>query len=145
MTRHGGRTGERGSSVAVEAALLIPAFLLMIGVIVYLAGAELARQAVGGAAGDAARAASLARSATEAKKIAQQRATDSLAERNVECHEPVVTVDTSRMMVPRGQVGAVTVSVRCRVSLEQVAVPPLPGSFTITVDRSAPIDAFRSR
>lgn len=144
MTSAGGGSRERGASVAVEAAMLIPAFLLMIGVIVYLAGAELTRQAAGAAAGDAARAASIARNPAQARQIAEHTAATALAERNVDCVRTDVQVDTSGWLRP-GQVGRVSVTLECTVSLAQVAIAPLPGSYTISVERSAPVDAFRSR
>ena len=68
------RASERGSSVAVEAALVLPVAMLFVGLVIVMAGYAIAQQAVTAAATRAARAASLERSQTSAERAARDAA-----------------------------------------------------------------------
>lgn len=75
---------ERGSA-AIEAAIGLPAFILFVGLIIAGGRLALAHQALQSAASDAARSASIARDAGDAKTSAQQEATTSLNNQNLHC------------------------------------------------------------
>ena len=68
-TRPSRRDQERGSA-SLEAAIGVPAFLLLIGLILLAGRVSLMRQAVQAVAADAARAASISRTAGEAQAAA---------------------------------------------------------------------------
>ena len=71
-TRPSRRDQERGSA-SLEAAIGVPAFLLLIGLILLAGRVSLMRQAVQAVAADAARAASISRTAGEAEAARQLR------------------------------------------------------------------------
>jgi hypothetical protein len=56
------------------------------------------------------------------------------------CPTPKVTTDISHFYPG----GYVTVTVVCRVSLSDLAVPGIPGSTTVQASSTAPIDPYRS-
>ena len=77
---------ERGSSVAVEAALVLPVAMLLVGLVIVMAGHALAQQAVTAAATRAARAASLERSQASAERAAQDAAVTELGNSRITCN-----------------------------------------------------------
>ena len=135
---------ERGSA-SVEAAIVVPAFLLFLGLVIFAGRTALAHQAVQAAAYDAARAASLARTSNAAQTAASDAATQTLANRELRCTNTGVSVDTSALSAPLGEYGTVTVEVVCVVDLSDLVVPGMPGSKTVSASMSSPVDAFRER
>lgn len=140
----GSRRGESGS-VSVELAAIAPALLLVLLLTIAAMRLTLATGQVDGAARDAARAASLARTPGAASAAAQQSAASSLAGQHVTCTRLAVTVDTAGYTIPIGTPGTVAVHVSCLVDLADVAVPGMPGSRTMTAGYSAPLDPYRAR
>ncbi|MFE3998024.1 TadE/TadG family type IV pilus assembly protein [Nocardioides sp. YIM B13467] len=135
---------ERGSA-AIEAAIGLPAFLLFVGLIIAGGRLAVAHQALQSAAADGARAASIARDASDAESSAWREATTSLSNQNLRCRATQVTVDTSGFRVPTGQPANVTVTLMCRVDLADLSVPGIPGSRLLRTTMSSPIDTWRER
>ena len=146
--RRAGRAGrqrcERGS-VSLELAALAPVLLLLVLVTVAAMRITLAGAQVDGAARDAARAASLARTPGSAAAVAQQSAARTLAGQQLTCSQLTVTVDPAAFAVPVGTTGTVAVHLTCRVALGDVAVAGVPGSTTMTAGYAAPLDPYRAR
>jgi len=135
---------ERGS-VSLELAALAPVLLLLVLVTVAAMRITLAGAQVDGAARDATRAASLARTAASATAAAQQSAARTLAGQQLTCTQLTVIVDLAGFAVPVGTTGTVAVHLTCRVALGDVAVPGVPGSTTMTAGYAAPLDPYRAR
>lgn len=138
------RPGEEGS-IAVEFAILVPAFVLLIAVAGVVGRQTVAQTAIEGAAHDAARAASISRTAATAQSHGAQAAQSVLADQGLHCDPVTVTVDTSQFGRPVGQAAAVTATVSCSVAFSDIAVPGLPGNRTLTATFTSPLDIYRSR
>jgi Flp pilus assembly protein TadG len=138
------RRGEAGSA-SIEAALGVPAFALMVGLVIFGGRTALAHQALESAATDAARSASLARSTADARSQAVRAATTSLSNQHVRCRTVGVSVDTRGFEAPLGQTATVTVTVTCRLDLADLALPGVPGTRTVRATMASPIDAWRER
>ena len=98
---------ERGSAT-VEAVIGVPAFLLLIALLVLGGRIAIATQVVQAAASDAARAASIARTAASARADATTAARHSLTNQDLACATTSVTVDTSAFGAPIGTAGQVS-------------------------------------
>lgn len=133
---------ERGSA-AIEAAVGVPAFLLLIGLLIYGGRTVLTHQALESAAADAARAASLARTPAQAQTNAVQAAQVSVANQHLPCHGTTVTLDTTALSKEAGQSGSVTARVSCTLSLSDLSVPGIPGSRVLSATESSPVDVYR--
>lgn len=131
--------GERGS-VTVELVLLTPLLILMLLFVVALGRLASARLQVDSAAGQAARAASLARDPAAATAQARQTAAGTLTGQHHTCTTVTVTTDTSRFTAG----GTVAVTVRCTVSLTDLAGLRLPSSTTVTARSVEPLDIYRA-
>ncbi|MGF1660989.1 MAG: TadE/TadG family type IV pilus assembly protein [Kineosporiaceae bacterium] len=138
------RGGDVGSA-SLELVVVAPALLLTFGVVIAGGRIAIADQAVEAAASEAARTASLARSATEASTSAQAAATATLAAQSTRCTAVTVSVDTSQFARPVGTPATVTASVTCVLGLEDVGVPGIPGTRVLTATRTSPLDTFRER
>ena len=136
--------GERGS-VTLEAVILIPAFLLFVALVIAAGRVAVARQGVQTAAAEAARQASIARTAGEATAKAQAGAQQTLADQQLQCLSSSVVTDTSGFAAPVGTPASVSATVTCQVDLAGVAIPGLPGSLNITASFQSPLDTFRGR
>jgi Flp pilus assembly protein TadG len=136
--------GEAGS-VAVEIALLAPALVLVLGLLI--AGGRLwfARTTVVEAAQTSARAASLARSPAEASAVGAEAGRESMATAGLRCRQSSVRVSTAAFAVPVGTPATVTSDVTCSVPFGDVLLPGLPGSLALTGRGSAALDTYRAR
>ena len=143
MTRPWSRD-ERGSA-AVEAVIAVPAFVFLVGLIIFGGRTATTHSSVETAAADAARAASIERAASAAKTDAVSAATTSLSNQGVHCLDVGVTVDTSQFTRQVGQAATVAVTVQCRLDLSDLSVPGVPGSRLITATMTSPIDTWRER
>jgi Flp pilus assembly protein TadG len=119
---------QRGAA-AVELTLLVPALLLMLGLLV--AGGRLwfARTTVNEAAQTAARAASLARSTYAATTAGREAGAQSLQTAGLRCRSTSVLINTAA----------------CNVDFSDVVLPGWPGSMELTGRGSAALDTYRSR
>ena len=135
---------QRGAA-AVELTLLLPALLLMLGLLV--AGGRLwfARTTVNEAAQTAARAASLARSTYAATAAGREAGAQSLETAGLRCGSTSVSINTAAFGVPAGTPSTVTSTITCSVDFSDVILPGWPGSMEITGRGSAALDTYRSR
>lgn len=133
------RRNETGSATA-ELVILTPLLILLLLLVVAFGRLAGARLDVNGAAAQAARAASIARSPSAAAAQASQTAAATLASQHVTCTHLSVAVDTSQF-APGGNV-AVTVS--CSVDLSTLTGLHLPASETLTHRFVEPVDRYRS-
>jgi len=135
---------QRGAA-AVELTLLVPALLLVLGLLV--AGGRLwfARTTVNEAAQTAARAASLTRSATAATAAGRDAGSQSLATARLRCRSTSVSISTAAFAMPVGTPSTVTSTILCAVDFSDVFLPGWPGSIQLTGRGSAALDTYRSR
>lgn len=135
---------ERGHAVAIEAAIILPVLVLFAALVIVLASETLAHQSVGGAASQAARAASLERSPATARGAAESVAGAALRDANVACTERHVTVDVTGLVAPLGTPSSVSVTVVCTL-VHDVALPGFPQQRRVSETRSSPVDSYRGR
>lgn len=138
------RDGERGSAT-LELAIITPAVLLLLGLIVMAGRVGLASGTVEHAATSAAREATLARDATSAIAAARSAVAADLTAQGVACASSSVDVDAAGFAAALGEPATVTVTVSCTVALSDLAVPGLPGSRTMTASATSTLDRYRSR
>lgn len=134
---------DRGS-VSVEVAVLMPAFLFLVALAAVTGRTAIAQNALDQAAHDAARAASISRTAAAAGAAGESAALDALRRQGLGC-APQVTVDTSGFATPVGAPAVVRVTVGCAVSFADLALPGVPGSRALGAEFTSPIDRYRSR
>ena len=136
---------DRGSS-SIELAIVAPAILLFLAIIVIGGRVNLARQVIEASAFDAARTASLARTEGEARSEAEAAARSTLNSQGLTCRNTSVSVNVSGFRTPVGQPATVTATVRCTADLSDVALPGLPGSIVLTpAEFTSPLDTYRTR
>ena len=138
------RRSQRGS-VTVELTLLVPALVLVLGLLVAGGRIWFARTSVSEAAQTAARAASLARTAGAATAAGRDAGQASLGTAGLRCSATTVQVATAAFAVPVGTPATVRTEVRCTVPLGDVVLPGLPGSLLLTGQGAAALDTYRSR
>jgi Flp pilus assembly protein TadG len=138
-------THDQRGAAAVELTLLVPALLLVLGLVV--AGGRLwfARTTVNEAAQTAARAASLARSAYEAASAGRDAGSQSLATAGMRCKTTSVSISTAAFGVPAGTPSTVTSTVLCVVDFSDVFLPGWPGTMALSGHGSAALDTYRAR
>jgi Flp pilus assembly protein TadG len=135
---------ERGT-VAIEAAIGVPAFGLFVAMIILGGRVEIAKQSVEAAAYEAARAASIERTQTEAIAAGRSSAASSLHDQDVRCTSTNIMVNAAAFNAPIGNTAQVNVTVTCTVNLSDLSIPGVPGTRTITATASSPVDAYRER
>ncbi|GAA1570003.1 pilus assembly protein [Dactylosporangium maewongense] len=137
--------GGDGGSAAIEAAILAPALLMLVGLAIAGGRIQVAGGAIEGAAHDAARAASIARTEGQARADAYSAASATLDQQGLHCSQLTVVVDTSGFAVPVGQPATVAASITCVVVFSDIVVDGLPGSKTINATFVSTLDTFRTR
>ncbi|WP_433347670.1 TadE/TadG family type IV pilus assembly protein [Microtetraspora malaysiensis] len=130
--------------MALETAIIAPALLAMLVMMIAVGRVTIAHGAIDAAARDAARQASIARDPASARSAAMASARDALAREGLKC-EPSVTVDTGGFSTPVGTSAVVVATVTCDVELSDLALPGTPGSRKLTGSFTSPIDPFRAR
>lgn len=144
--RRGASIGSERGSVTLELAILTPALILLLALMVLVGRVQVATSAVEHAAHVAARDASLARTPEAARTAAVTAALRELTAQDVDCTSPDVTVDTTGFAVPLGQPARITATVTCLVDFTDLAAPaPLPGSRRLTGTATSALDAWRTR
>lgn len=133
---------QRGS-MSLEMAIMAPAVVLLVGLIVFSGRYALATQSVNAAAASAARAASIERTPSAAKTAARSNAVATLSNQDLECASTVVDVDSSGFSTPVGQAASVEVRVTCVVSM--AGLIGMPGSISLTSVAISPLDMYRER
>lgn len=135
---------ERGSAV-IEAVIGAPAFMLFVALIVFAGRVAIANQAVGAAANDAARTASISRTQAQALEVARTAAATALTNQDLNCRSVTVSVDTTGFAAPVGTPASVQATVSCVVNLSDLSAPGIPGTRTVTATMSSPVDTYRER
>jgi Flp pilus assembly protein TadG len=139
------RMGFDGGSAAIEAAILAPPLLALIGLAIVGGRIQVAGGAIEAAAHDAARAASIARTAGQAQADARAAAAATLSQQGLHCAALTVAVDTSGFSVPVGQPATVGVSITCVVDFSDLVADGLPGSKNLNASFVSALDTFRTR
>lgn len=129
---------DRGS-VAVETAVVAPALVALLLLVVFAGRVSQADGDVRRAASEASRAASLRQHAEDAQTTAQEVAASNLSASGVACATLETEVDTTNF-VPGG---TVAVTVRCTASMRDVSLLAVPGSRTFTASSVEVIDRYR--
>jgi hypothetical protein len=138
-SRHEGRLrGERGS-VALELAVAVPIIVFALVLASLAWRLTTADGDVRRAAGEAARAGSLALTSAGAVQAARQTAEATLAGRGVTCRQLAVDVDTSDFRAG----GTITVSVACTVDTSDITLLRIGGDRTLTGRAVEVIDTRR--
>lgn len=129
----------------MEITLLVPALVIFLGLLI--AGGRLwfARTAVIEAAHASARAASLARTATQANTEGQSAAAASLATVGLVCVDRSIAIGTGAFSVPVGTPATVTATINCRVPFSDIVLPGMPGSISVVGQGFAALDTYRGR
>ncbi|MFJ9662103.1 TadE family protein [Streptomyces griseoflavus] len=145
MARWATRTRGDDGSVAIEAAIIVPPLLMF--VCLAIAGGRIVTSGakIDAAAEDAAREASIHRTAASAQAAAQAAAAESLNDQGITCASTSVNINTGGLNVPLGQVGTVTVTVSCTVPLADLLLPGAPGARTLTSTATSVVDQYRQR
>ncbi len=134
--------GERGS-MSLEMAIMAPAVVAIIGLIIFGGRYALATQTVNAAAASAARAASIERSAGDARSSAASNAAATLSNEGLQCASTQVAVDTSGFATAVGQASTVRATVTCVVDM--AGLVGMPGTLTLTAAATSPLDMYRER
>lgn len=132
-------------SITLELAILTPAVLVLLGLVIVAGRIEVANQAIDHAAAAAAREASLARTPQAARLAASRVAAADLARGSLHCTSVRVTVDTSGFAVPVGTPAQVSARVSCVLNLGDLSVPGVPGTRTIAGQAQSTLDTYRAR
>lgn len=145
--------GERGS-IAVEVAILAPAFLALIVLAAVAGRTAIAQNAVDLAAHDAARAASISRTMATARAEGETQAREQLSRQGLRCEYLAVQLGgmdaTNRPIsldeaftVPVGQPVSITSHVVCDVSYRDLF--GVPNSRRVEARFVSPMDRYRPR
>lgn len=138
------RARQRGS-MAVEVAVLAPALLIILALVIGAGRVGQAHTTIDSAAQSTARAASLARTPAQAHADATTVAGQTLATQGLTCASQSISVNTAGFSAPLGQPATITATVTCTVPLADLLVPGMPGSRTLTATATSPLDSFRER
>lgn len=136
---------ERGSA-STEAVILAPTLFVLLALVAAVGSAALGEQSVTTAAHSAARAASLATSQQDAVARVEDSFTRELQQRGKNCSHVSVSVDATAFTTSPGEVSTVHSTISCTVPYAQLTpIPGLPGTRTITVTTTSPLDTYRER
>ncbi|MFF8177812.1 TadE/TadG family type IV pilus assembly protein [Streptomyces chartreusis] len=135
--------GDEGSA-AIEAAIILPALIMFLCLAIAGGRIVISGAKIDAAAEDAAREASIHRTAGAAQGAAQAAAAESLNDQGITCASTSVTINTGGLNVPVGQVATVTATVTCTVNLSDLLLP-LPGARTLTATSTSVVDQYRQR
>ncbi len=138
------RTRDERGSAAVEIALLAPLLGALFLVVVFGGRVALARQTVQTATADAARAASIERTADDAQRAATQIAHATLANQGITCATTTIDVDTRGFKLLPGTPATITVTVSCDLVTADLSLP-LPGTIRVSATNSSELDLYRGR
>ena len=127
-------------SAAVEVAVLAPALVALLVLVVAAGRVTTADARVRDVAADAARSASLRASAPAAVAAAETAVADAVARGEVPCRTATAHVDSSRF-APGGHVA---VAVDCVVDLRDLALVGLPGERRFHATAVEVVDRYRS-
>lgn len=126
-------------SVAVEVAVVAPAFVFLLLLVVFAGRVSEADANVRRATSEAVRAASLRQHPTDAGTDAEAVAEANLSAAGVRCSTLTVEVDTDNFQPG----GTVTVTVACTTSMADVTLLGVPGTRTFSARAVEVIDRRR--
>ena len=135
---------ERGTA-ALEFVLIVPALGLLLSMMIGSARIWQAHTVVEQIAGTAARAASMARTPSEARAAADDIARSQAATRGLSCSSLQADLNLAGFQVPVGQPARVSARIACTVPLSDLIVPGWPGSWTVTAEADSVLDRYRRR
>lgn len=139
------RSTQRGSATT-ELAVVAPGLLMIIALLVMGGRITIAGGSVEHAAAEAARAASIARTADAAVADGTSAAEHSLEQQDLSCiGSPAIAIDAREFDRPPGVPATVSATVTCEVQLSDLVIPAMPGSRTITETVESPLDTYRMR
>jgi hypothetical protein len=119
--------------------------LALIGLVIAAGRMSIAQGSVNAAARDAARQASISLTPAAAQSAGQASARTALRQDGLGCR-PVVLINVSQFATTQpGQPAVVTATVKCAISLSDLALPGLPGSLRLQAEFTSPLDVYRSR
>ena len=131
-------TDERGA-LAVQAAAMAPLLALVVLLVLFTGRLVDANSSVQSAAHEAARAASLAGTTTDAAAAAQATAAANLTAGGLSCATLTVTPDLSQFQAG----GWVTVTVTCNADLSDMTLLGVPGTRSFSETAIEVVDAYR--
>lgn len=132
-------TSDDRGSVAVEVAVVAPAFVFLMLLVVFAGRVSEADGDIHRATSAAARAASLRQHPTDATTDAEAVARTNLSAAGVKCRDLTVDVDTSNFRPG----GTVTVTLACTASMADVTLLGVPGTRTFSARSVEVIDRYR--
>ena len=139
------RPRDEHGSATLEASVLLPV-ALAVGLMLAVAGRiAIAHQSVDSASSAGARAASIARTKTDANAAANSIVRSTLGNQGVTCTDLDISNDLAAFDTRIGERASVTTTITCRVSLADLTVVGAPGFVTLTATASSPLDQFRER
>lgn len=130
---------DRGS-VAVETAVVAPALVALLLLVVFAGRVAQSEGDVRRAVSEAARAASLTQSPEAAVEAAEQAVAANLRSSGIGCSTLATDVDTDDFRPG----GAVAVDVRCVASMADITLLGVPGERTFAARSVEVIDRYRS-
>lgn len=131
-------SGDRGS-IAVEVAVVAPAFVFLLLLVVYAGHSSEADAVVTRSASEAARAASLRQRPTDATADAEVVARENLATAGISCDPLDVEVDSADLQ-PGGRVA---VTVTCTATTANIALIGVPATRIYTARSVEVVDRYR--
>jgi Flp pilus assembly protein TadG len=132
------RHDERGSAAA-ELTLITPLLILLLLFVVLCGRLADTKLRIDDVAHQAARAATLARSPSQATAAAQATANPALASAGITCQSLSVATDTQGLRPG----STVTVTISCTVGLGDLTMLDVPGTRTFESSFSSPVDVWR--
>ncbi|MSS44716.1 hypothetical protein FYJ43_01285 [Cutibacterium sp. WCA-380-WT-3A] len=141
--RQSRRHGRHRGSVAVEAALILPALLMIAAVATGGWRMSEVKADAQSSAQVAARAASVASSVGEGIAVGQRVGLAELS--GTRCSKPAITVDASDLARPVGSSGMTSAQVRCTVRLSDLLIPGMPGVVHVESMAHSTLDSHRER
>ena len=136
--------GDDGNA-ALELVVLAPVLFAILGLVIAAGRISIAQGSVDAAARDAARQASISLTPSAATAAGQASARAALRQDGLDCR-PVILINVSQFTATQpGEPAVVTATVRCTVSLSNLALPGLPGSMPLQAEFTSPLDLYRSR
>jgi Flp pilus assembly protein TadG len=127
-------------SLTVELVLLTPVVFLLAVLVLAFGRVGQARQEVVESSRAGAQFAAVLPDAAQAVSGAQATASGAALDGSRLCPSPRVITDVTHFYPG----GYVTVTVICRVSLADLALPGVPGTVVVQASSTAPIDPYRS-
>ncbi|MET8763053.1 TadE/TadG family type IV pilus assembly protein [Lentzea sp. NPDC004782] len=129
---------QRGSTAA-ELTLLTPLLVLLLLFVVFCGRLADTKLRINDAAHQAARAATVARTPSQATNNAQATASAALASAGITCQALSVSTDTQGLEPG----STLTVTVSCCIGLQDLTLLGVPGSRTFESSFSSPVDVWR--